>query len=229
MAKILMIEDNKDISDANRIMLELEGYEVLAAKDIATGRKLALQENPDLILLDVLLPDGNGVDLCRELKQSKDFNIIFLSALGTKNDVLEGLRAGGYDYMAKPYIMEELLLRIKAMLRNQAVIRNDDFTFGSVTFKSHAYIAECNGKDLFLNPKEYAVLDLLCRNAGQYLSAEVLLEKVWNITDGRAQALYNCLSSLRDKLSETEIEIEFKRGRGYLANKKDKGNVKAGS
>lgn len=94
MAKILMIEDNKDILDANAIMLELEGYEVLPAKDIANGRRLALKEAPDLIILDVLLPDGNGIDLCRELMRERDFCIIFLSALGTKNDVLEGLRAG---------------------------------------------------------------------------------------------------------------------------------------
>lgn len=216
MAKILMIEDNKDILDANAIMLELEGYEVLPAKDIANGRRLALKEAPDLIILDVLLPDGNGIDLCRELMRERDFCIIFLSALGTKNDVLEGLRAGAYDYLAKPYIMEELLLRVKAMLRNCAPVQNDDFRYGMISFKAHAFIAECSGRDLLLNPKEYAVLDLLCRNSGKYLNAECILERVWDTKDGSVQPLYNCLSSLREKLRDTDVGIDFKRGQGYM-------------
>ncbi len=217
MAKILMIEDNKDILEANAIMLELEGYDVFTAKDVTSGRKIALKENPDLIIMDVMLPDGNGLDLCRELKKERDFNIIFLSALGTKNDVLEGLRAGGYDYLAKPYIMEELLLRVKALLRNNVVNVSDDFSFGSLKFKTHAFIVECNGKDLLLNPKEYAVIDLLCRTPGKYLSAEFILERVWDMADGSVQPVYNCLSSLRDKLKDTDVTIEFKRGHGYMA------------
>lgn len=217
MAKILMIEDNRDILDANAVMLELEGYEVFSAKDLTTGRKLAIKENPDLIILDVMLPDGSGLDLCRELKKERDFNIIFLSARGTKNDVLEGLRAGGYDYLAKPYIMEELLLRVKALLRNSLQKTSDDFSFGTVKFKPHAFIAECNGKDLMLNPKEYAVLDLLCRNPGKFLGAEFILKRVWDLENGSVQPVYNCLSSLRDKLKETDVIIEFKRGHGYMA------------
>lgn len=217
MAKILMIEDNRDILDANRIMLELEGYDVLTAKDMAGGRKLALKEDPDLIVLDVMLPDGNGIDLCRELKKVKDFNIIFLSALGTKNDVLEGLRAGGYDYLAKPYIMEELLLRIKALLRNTVAKAADAFSFGSLVFKEHAFVVEFKGKDLCLNTKEYAVLNLLCRNAGRYMSAELILQRVWDMENGSVQPVYNCLSSLREKLQGADVSLDFKRGHGYMA------------
>lgn len=219
MAKILMIEDNSDILDANRIMLELEGYEVYTAKTIEQGRRLALKESPDLILLDVMLPDGNGIDLCRELSREKEFNIIFLSALGTKEDVLNGLRAGGYDYISKPYIMEELLLRIKAILRNSENKAMDNFSFGNIVFKPYAYVAECNGRDLCLNPKEYAVLDLLCKNAGNFLSVELLLENVWNLKEGSVQPVYNCLSSLREKLKDTEVTIDFKRGQGYMVKK----------
>ena len=219
MAKILMIEDNKDILDANQIMLELEGYEVFTAKNAEQGERLALKENPDLIILDVMLPDGNGIDLCKELRKERDFSIIFLSALGTKQDVINGLRAGGYDYISKPYIMEELLLRIKVMLRNSENKEKDNFFFDNIVFKPHAYVAEMDGKDLCLNPKEYAVLDLLCKNAGTYLTVELLLEKVWNLTDGSVQPVYNCLSSLRDKLKDTKVNIEFKRGSGYMVRK----------
>lgn len=224
MAKILMIEDNKDILDANEVMLELEGYNVITAKNIETGRKLALKENPDLIILDVLLPDGNGVDLCRELRKERDFSIIFLSALGTKNDVLEGLRAGGYDYIAKPYIMEELLLRIKAVLRNNPGADSSDYTFGSVTFKTHAFVAEYSGRDLLLNPKEYAVLDLLCRNSRKFISADAILHSVWDVEEGSVQPVYNCLSALRDKLNDTDVTIDFKRGQGYMARIKTQPN-----
>lgn len=219
MAKILMIEDNNDILDANKIMLELEGYEVFAAKNAEQGRRLALKESPDLIILDVMLPDGNGIDLCKELRKEKDFNIIFLSALGTKEDVLNGLRAGGYDYLPKPYIMEELLLRVRAMLRNSDAKAMDNFSFGNIVFKPYAYVAEYSGKDLCLNPKEYAVLDLLCKNAGNYLNVELLLENVWNLKEGSVQPVYNCLSSLRDKLKDTEVNIDFKRGQGYMIKK----------
>lgn len=218
MAKILMIEDNKDILAANETMLELEGYEVITAMTVEAGRKLALKENPDLIILDIMLPDGNGIELCRELNKVKDFCIIFLSALGTKNDVLEGLRAGGYDYIAKPYLMEELLLRIKILLKNNRSVINDDFSYGSLTFRIHASIAEHKGCDMMLNPKEYAVLELLCRNADTYLTAENILNSVWNVEKGSIPSVYNCLSHLREKLEETDVIIDFKRGSGYKAS-----------
>lgn len=219
MAKILLIEDNKDILDANEVMLELEGYTVISAKNIEMGRKLAMKENPDLIILDILLPDGNGIDLCRELKKERDFSIIFLSALGTKNDVLEGLRAGGYDYIAKPYIMEELLLRIKAVLRNSNNKPDDEYSFGTITLKPHASVAEYRGADLFLNPKEFAVLNLLCQNAGRFINAESILQSVWDTRAGSVQPVYNCLSALREKLDGTDVSIEFKRGQGYMVRK----------
>lgn len=218
MAKILMIEDNREILESNGIMLELEGYQVLSALTAEAGRKLAMKENPDLIIMDVMLPDGNGVELCRELKKERNFSIIFLSALGTKNDVLDGLRAGGYDYISKPYLMEELLLRIKAVLRNNVTVSADDFSFGSINFKSHASVAECNGTDLLLNPKEYAVLDLLCKNPGKYLKTEEILNMVWASDNGSIQPVYNCLSGIREKLKNTDVNIDFKRGHGYMAS-----------
>lgn len=221
MARILLIEDNKDILYANKTMLELEGYDVITAQNAENGKKLALRENPELIILDIMLPDGNGLELCRTLKKERDFSIIFLSALGTKADVLEGLRAGGYDYLAKPYLMEELLLRIKAVLRNTEVMLSDDFTYGDIHFKAHASVAEANGKNLLLNTKEYAVLDLLCRTPGRFVSAETLMEKVWNVTDGGVQSVYNCLSGLREKIEETDVMIDFKRKIGYMARIKN--------
>lgn len=174
MPKILLVEDNKDILYANKVMLEFEGYDIITAMTVESAKKLAVSEMPDLLILDIMLPDGNGIDLCKELKKVRDFNVIFLSALDTKKDILDGLKAGGYDYVTKPYIMEELLLRVKNLLKIKSL--NDGvFTFGSVKFKSHALVAEYKGEELLLKPKEYMVLDLLCRNQGMYLSAEYLM------------------------------------------------------
>jgi len=220
MSKILLIEDNKDILEANGIMLELEGYDVLTAKSIEAGRKLALKAFPDLIILDIMLPDGSGIDLCNELMSAYDFNIIFLSALGEKKDIIKGLKAGSCDYITKPYLMEELLLRVKSVLKHTATSRVENMTYGHLVLKPHAFIAEYNGTDLMLNPKEYAVLDLLCRNSGKYISAETILEKVWNLSDQSVQPVYNCLSSLREKLAGKDVTIDFKRGKGYMARLK---------
>ena len=109
--KILIIEDDRDILSANQQMLELEGYCVVTAASMKAGWEAVQKEHPDLILLDILLPDGNGLDFCRKLRSSSsNVRILFLSALNTKRDVIEGLRRGGDDYLAKPY-MTRLLLR----------------------------------------------------------------------------------------------------------------------
>lgn len=116
MAKILLIEDNEDILYANRVMLELEGYNVLNASTAEEGRKRALQEKPDLIVLDIMLPDADGIELCKELNRENSFKVIFLSAIGTEESTLNAIKAGGYDYVSKPYLMENLIGKIKYAL-----------------------------------------------------------------------------------------------------------------
>lgn len=115
--KILIVEDDADIRAANRDLLELAGYRVVTASTLASGRDAVERNHPDLVILDVLLPDGSGLDLCRDLRKSDDVRILFLSALNTSEDVVEGLRRGGDDYLGKPYLTEELLLRVQALLR----------------------------------------------------------------------------------------------------------------
>lgn len=116
MAKILLIEDNADILYANKVMLELEGYSVISAQSAAQGRKLTLEENPDLILMDIMLPDGNGIELCRELQKERKLKVVFLSALGTEQATLEAIQAGGNDFVYKPYLMDDLVSRIRKAL-----------------------------------------------------------------------------------------------------------------
>ncbi|HYE83780.1 MAG TPA: response regulator, partial [Clostridia bacterium] len=121
-AVVLIIEDDYDIRNANRAALELEGYRVYEADSLARGRSIAAEISPDLVILDILLPDGNGLYCCKELREKSDVRILLLSALNTKTDVLAGLRAGGDDYISKPYDMDELILRVKTLLRRGRLI-----------------------------------------------------------------------------------------------------------
>lgn len=120
MPKILLVEDNFDILYANKMMLELEDYEVLAAENATQGRELALKETPDLIIMDIMLPDGNGLELCKELNREKRFKVIFLSAMAENKDILDSIHEGGYDYIKKPYIMDDLLKKVSKVLSKPA-------------------------------------------------------------------------------------------------------------
>ncbi len=212
---ILLIEDDPDIASANKIMLELEGYSVIEARTLKKGKELVESASPDLVVMDIMLPDGNSLDYCRELRGKSGVRILFLSALGTKEDIVKGLRAGGDDYLAKPYIMDELILRIQSLMR-RGNMNLGDSNKGRLTFNSLSHQAFCDGKDLMLKPKEYAVLELLERNLDSYLSAEEIYSAVWNADSGDdLSTVHNHIYSLRKKLSAVGFVIELKRGRGY--------------
>lgn len=212
---ILLIEDDPDIASANRIMLELEGYSVIEARTLKKGKELVENASPDLVVMDIMLPDGNSLDYCRELRGKSGVRILFLSALGTKEDIVEGLRAGGDDYLAKPYIMDELILRIQSLMR-RGNMEQEEINPKGLTFNNLSNQAFYDGKDLMLKPKEYAVLELLNKNRDYYLSAEEIYSAVWNIDGGDdLSTVHNHIYSLRKKLTGTGFSIELKRGRGY--------------
>ena len=212
---ILLIEDDPDIASANKIMLELEGYSVIEARTLKKGKELVETASPDLVVMDIMLPDGNSLDYCRELRGKSGVRILFLSALGTKEDIVKGLRAGGDDYLAKPYIMDELILRIQSLMRRGNMNQNDGAN-GRLTFNSLSHQAFCDDNDLMLKPKEYAVLELLDQNRESYLSAEEIYSAVWNADGGDdLSTVHNHIYSLRKKLSAVGFAIELKRGRGY--------------
>ena len=217
MAKILIVEDNKDILYANRTMLELNGYEVFSAEPLTAAESVFRENNIALIILDIMLPDGSGLDWCRELRKTDDVKILFLTALDTNRDVIAGFRAGGDDYLEKPYHMEELLLRVEALLRrkNTAAPKHE---FGNIVFSNYAFAASCGGRDLQLRQKEYAVLKFLCDNAGTSFGAKEIFEVVWGVAEaepGELQPFYNCMSSLKEKIADSNVEIVHEKGRGY--------------
>ncbi len=220
MSKILIVEDNKDILYTNRTMLELNGYEVLSAESVGTAEKICRETGGiSLIILDIMLPDGSGLDFCRELRETSDVKILFLSALDTSKDVIEGFRAGGDDYLEKPYHMEELLLRVKSLLRRKN-IGDSKSEFGNIIFHDYSFGAEFNGRDLLLRQKEYAILKFLCDNKGEYFTAKEIFEVVWGVADAdtsEIQPFYNSISSLKEKTAGTGVEIAHEKSRGYSA------------
>lgn len=215
--KILIIEDDGDILVANRDLLELAGYRVVTARTLDAGRKAIECENPDLIVLDILLPDGNGLDLCEELRAGSDVRILFLSALNTRADIVEGLRRGGDDYLGKPYLTEEFLLRVQALLRRSASpMPPQTVHTGPFEWQPSAHRAYLDGTDLLLSPREYAILEFLCANRERWLSADEVFRSVWNSDpNGDVHVVHNHISSLRAKLSRYGVNIDSKRGRGY--------------
>lgn len=217
--RILLVEDNPDITKLNRMALELAGYQVLEADTLAKGRELLEKENPDLIVLDILLPDGNSLAYCRELHDASDVRILFLSALNTKEDSLAGLRAGGDDYIAKPYLLEELLLRVETLLRRGPLTAKAETSlrFGAFEIELSTRRAFLGDEDLLLKPKEFSVLEILARNRDRAFTAEELYEKLWGMdTVADVRTVHNTIYGLRKKLGRnSRVIIEQKRGLGY--------------
>ncbi len=214
---ILLVEDNPHIMEINHEALEMSDYRVLEARD---GRAcmLRLQENDiDLIVLDIMLPDADGLALCRQIKARYDIPILFLSALGENAQIIEGLRAGGDDYLPKPYDIGVLLARIEARLRSagrkkrflsHAGLRLD-------TVKQTAYFAD---SDLLLTQKEFLILLTLLQNPHRVVDREALFSAVWGAAPGDdLSALHTTVSRLNKKLdgAKAPLRVAFQRGEGY--------------
>lgn len=218
MSTILLVEDNPHIMKINAQLLTLRGYQVLQAETAAQAREQLRWHPVDLIVLDILLPDGSGLELCRELKAQRPILILFLTALGENQDVVEGLRAGGDDYLAKPYDLEVLVARIEARLRAAEEVRRY-FGYGGLKLDLLTMTGYVNGKDIQLTQKEFTALLLLARAAERKVSQEELMEALWG-PDAHAEsrALWTLISRLRKKLNsqESRLEISSLRGGGYL-------------
>jgi DNA-binding response OmpR family regulator len=193
MNEILLVEDNAQLNEGNRRALEGEGYTVLAALTLAEAREHLAAHTPGIILLDVMLPDGDGINFCGEIRGSTDAHILFLTSKTEHTGRIRGLDTGGDDYITKPYKLEEMLSRVKAAMRRRGMEAAkppvQTITFGPLmldTVSGRAYFRET---DLLLKPKEQAILRLLMENRGGTASGDALYQAVWNqpmIGDGKA-------------------------------------------
>lgn len=215
---ILLVEDDTDLLMNNREYLARRGYRTLTAETLKDAVSLLAREQPDLILLDVNMPDGSGFDFIERVRETNDVPMIFLTCRTDKADMIDGLTRGGCDYITKPFDLDVLLARIEAQLRKagmQEVIKRGPLTLNIVP--GQAVLA---GADMTLAKKEFAILLLLVQNEGRTLTKEYLYEKAWGqplLYDDNA--LYVQMSRLKRKLEQNEaIELYVSRKEGYCLN-----------
>ncbi|MCL2198342.1 MAG: response regulator transcription factor [Defluviitaleaceae bacterium] len=220
MYNMLLVEDEERILFANKIILERKGgYNVQTATTLAEARKCVQENPPDIILLDVMLPDGSGLNFLEELRQGENSNIpvLLLTALSKSSDELKGIVSGGDDYITKPYNNDVLLGRIEMVLR-RTYSMPDTLSIGSIKIDTAAKKAFFNDEDMGLAPKEYSLLELFVQQPEKIMSAEHLYEKAWGQKMlGDDTTLRKTISVLRTKLleSDTGYTITASRGEGY--------------
>lgn len=223
--KILVIDDDKNIVEAIQIgfQLQWQEVEVISAGDGDQGLKMFYEENPDLILLDVMMPYKDGYSVLKEIRRTNDVPIIMLSARGEELDKVKGLELGADDYLTKPFSHLELFARIKAVLRRLKMPSpanvSPSFVSGDLTINFDNREVTKNGQTVKMTPTEYNLLFLLARNAGHVLTFENLLDKVWG-PEYRDQFDYlkTYISRLRKKLEDNPEHphlILTERGLGY--------------
>lgn len=221
---ILLVEDDKNIQRTNRRILEREGFTVLCAGTLKETQTALLDSKPDALVLDIMLPDGNGLAFCEKIRPHTPAPVLFLTALDEKDDIIEGLVAGGNDYITKPYDINEFVARVKAQLRlarmNQLASENaKTMTRGPLTLDIVALRAFLDGKDMRLSAREFSVLLFLLKNEGKTLSAEEIYKGAWDSPmAGNPTALWKCISRLKNKLSACDEKVSLMnfRNKGYL-------------
>lgn len=221
--KILLIEDDLRISELTHRGLSENGYEVTVAYDGLFGKKLALQENFDLVITDIILPKKDGLTLCKEIKSSKpDLPIIMLTALGTTDDKVEGFDSGADDYLVKPFEMRELVARIKSLLKraqNRSKIAGNVLKYADLELNIHSKLVTRNNQEINLTPKEFNLLTYFLENPERVLSRTEIAEKVWDThfdTGTNFIDVYiNYLRKKIDKDFDTKL-IHTKSGMGFV-------------
>lgn len=219
MAKILVIEDEPDIADFIKRGLALKGYEIAVAATGEQGLDSAREFSPDLVILDLMLPGMDGVDVCRHLRQESDLPIIMLTARDSVADKVSGLDAGADDYITKPFAFDELLARVRSALRRKAGLDQEVLTVGDLSVRPASREVERAGRSIELTAREYELLEFLVRNAGRVLTKEIIFEKVWGYDfEIESDAIKVYVRYLRKKLNapgEPDL-IHALRGVGYM-------------
>lgn len=228
-AKILVVDDEQNIVEILRENLEREGYETIAAYDGKTALELALSDDPDLILLDCMLPEMDGFDVCRKLRQETLVPIIMLTAKSEEIDKVLGLELGADDYIVKPFSMREVMARVKALLRRSHIAEagpqetSDIIEYGDLKINQKAYEILMKNEPINLTLREYELVLFLARNAGQVFSRETLLEKVWGYEYfGDVRTVDVTIRRTREKLEPDQDNYKYiltKRGVGYYFNR----------
>lgn len=219
---ILIVEDEIDLLLNNCEFFELLGFRVLAAETLAQAREAMALLPPDIILLDINMPDGSGFSFIRELKRPLDIPVIFLTGRDGREDILKGFSLGGVDYVTKPYDLDVLAARVNAALRRAPEAQAAEE--GPLRLDIPRQAAYLNGRDIRLTQKEFALLYLLFCEKGRVVASGRLYEAVWGAPlSGNAGALWKQLSNLKRKLEPGDgaVALSSIRGEGYMLEIRD--------
>ena len=231
--KVLIVEDEKNIVDILRFNLQKEGYATLEAYDGKAGLDLALGENPDLILLDLMLPVMNGFEVCKTIRdKGLSTPVLIITARETEQDKILGLDLGADDYITKPFSIRELMARVKANIRRMAMVTQaaaqenpaNLLDLGRLVIDKGAGVVRKDGADLELTQREFDLLTYLAANAGNVFSRQELMERVWNYEGyvGDVRAVDVAVRRLREKVEDNPAQPRYiitRRGAGYLFQK----------
>jgi two-component system OmpR family response regulator len=225
---VLIVEDDRTLLDLLKYNLNKEGYRPLTATDGLLGLEMARREKPDLIILDIMLPRMDGMEVCRTLRKEMTIPILMLTAKAEEIDKVLGLEIGADDYMTKPFSMRELLARVHAMLRRSEMLQStveknnaeqESIHSGQLEIDIGRHNIKYNGRTLEMTPKEFDLLVFLVRNKGQVFNREILLSKVWGYDyAGDTRTVDVHIRWLREKTEEnpeSPVHLITVRGVGY--------------
>jgi two-component system response regulator RpaA len=227
MAKIIVVDDDLAIQTLVKVNLEMQGHQVLTASDGVEGYALVQQEQPDLVILDVMMPNADGYTVCQRIRKNPDIaniSVLMLTALGVVEDKVKGFDVGADDYLVKPFELPELQVRVRALLRRtgqlpKSASSNDILSIGDITLIPENLEAKIQTHIVKLTPTEFEILNCLVQNHSQTISLGKLLQDVWGYSpDDDVETIRVHVRHLRaklEKVSEGKIYIETIYGGGY--------------
>jgi len=228
LPNILVVDDERNLADTFAYNLRKEGFDVETAGEGYAAVEAVQAQHPDAVILDVMLPGIDGLEVCRRIRRTNSVPILMLTARGEEMDRVVGLEIGADDYLSKPFSMRELMARVRALLRRKEMIREELGTVtvpagevliaGDLRIDVGAHTVSRGDEPVDLTPKQFALLETLVRHRGQVLSAEQLLELVWGYTDTDTRTVAVHMRSLRTRIEDDPshpLRIETVRGVGY--------------
>lgn len=232
MKKILVVDDEKPISDIISFNLENEGYAIEKAYDGEQALEVFEKSQPDLVILDLMLPKMDGLEVCREIRKQSAVPVIMLTAKDSEIDKVLGLELGADDYVTKPFSNRELIARVKANLRRNLVkepepqeVNKNEIVVGDLVIHQDAYIISKHGEEIELTHREFELLHYLAHHIGQVMTREHLLETVWDYDYfGDVRTVDVTIRRLREKIEDIPSHptyIVTRRGVGYLLKNPD--------
>lgn len=221
MYNLLLVEDDYSLSETLVYYLKQENFNVLLGRNVSEAEEIIGRDKIDLIILDITLPDGNGLDLCKHIRETSDTPLIFLTAMDEEFDIIRGLDLGADDYITKPFKARELLSRIKSLLRRSGKKTNQIIKLNDITIDTKQFKVYKKDMELELTSLEYRLLLFLFENKGQVLTREQILGSMWDSFDKYVNdnTLTVYVKRLREKIEEDPLNpkvIKTVRGIGYI-------------